>query len=191
VAPVGRLTSLTVIASCIFAIAPVAAQAAGLPSDPDAGSPSGTVYELPLDSARRDAAPRPSQGREGRSQTGSRDGDASGDSPIRSENNFGSSADVPGVDGSGTADGSAGGGSSSGDADGGSSSSDEASAGAADRASAGGGAAASGVAGAAATNTEDGSGPSTALVVMLLALIVLVGVGLGTAAARARRHERS
>jgi hypothetical protein len=55
--------------------------------DPDADSPSGHIYEIPLDDGRGDAAPR-------------RSGDDRGSdtrSSIRSENNFGSSSTVPGA----------------------------------------------------------------------------------------------
>lgn len=67
-------------------------------NDPQKDSPAGSVYELPLESARQDGAPRrrprsPSAGGETRSSAG---GDTA--SPIRSENQFGSSARVPGVD---------------------------------------------------------------------------------------------
>lgn len=50
-------------------------------TDPEAGSPSEAIYGIPLEEARRDAAPRPEPG-----------------SAIRSENGVGSSARVPGVD---------------------------------------------------------------------------------------------
>jgi hypothetical protein len=71
-------------------IAPAAAQAQG--NDPAAGSPSGTIYEIPLDSARGDAAPRdPSASAANADQPSS-------SSPIHSDDNgFGSSAQVPGA----------------------------------------------------------------------------------------------
>ena len=74
-------------------IAPCVAQAQG--NDPGAGSPSGTIYEIPLDNARSDAAPRDRRG------TANQPSPAS---PIHSENGFGSSAQVPGApaQGSGT-----------------------------------------------------------------------------------------
>jgi hypothetical protein len=56
------------------------------PEDPAAGSPSGTIYEIPLDQGRADAAPR---------HGGS--GTAQPSSPIRSQNGFGSSSTVPGA----------------------------------------------------------------------------------------------
>src|SRR5919199_1822531 len=86
----------TVVAATLVAVAWPAAAAAQGPSstDPAAGSPSGTIYEIPLDTARRDAAPRsgPRGGADVRSRT----------SPLRSENNFGSSSEVPGAPGSGS-----------------------------------------------------------------------------------------
>ncbi len=61
---------------------PQAAFAANAPrTDPEAGSPSEAIYGIPLEEARRDAAP-----------------DASDGSAIRSENGVGSSARVPGLD---------------------------------------------------------------------------------------------
>jgi hypothetical protein len=81
--------------------------------DPDAGSPAGTIYELPLDSARQDAAPKhPPRTRtkhdagHGGAAGGSGTNGGSGTHPgaatttssaIRSENGFGSSDSVPGA----------------------------------------------------------------------------------------------
>jgi hypothetical protein len=56
-------------------------------NDPSAGSPAGTVYQIPLDTARHDAAPRSNGG----------GGGAGSGSPLRSENGFGSSSQVPGA----------------------------------------------------------------------------------------------
>src|SRR5688572_11487376 len=73
----------------------VAVPAPAQSDDPSSGSPSGTIYRLPVDAGRRDAAPRP-------------DGDPSGGgipgSTFRSDNNFGTSSVVPG-DPSGKGDG--------------------------------------------------------------------------------------
>jgi hypothetical protein len=55
---------------------------------PDAGSPPDALYQIPLDTARRDAAPHP--GRKEESTAPDRSG-----SSIRSENGFGSSTKVP------------------------------------------------------------------------------------------------
>ena len=65
----------------------VASAGAQVSPDPTAGSPAGQVYELPFESGRGDAAPR-----DARPASGS-DGSA-----YRSENNFGSSSRVPGVE---------------------------------------------------------------------------------------------
>jgi hypothetical protein len=63
-------------------------------TDPSAGSPAGTVYELPVDKGRTDAAP----GRKGDGGGGGDEsGTADGGSLYRSENNFGTSARVPGA----------------------------------------------------------------------------------------------
>jgi hypothetical protein len=67
-------------------LAPGAA-AAQLPTDPAPGSPPLRVYELPVDAGRHDAAPRGGNGGPGTSDPGS---------SFRSENNFGTSAQVPG-----------------------------------------------------------------------------------------------
>lgn len=56
-------------------------------SDPSNGSPAGSVYKLPFDSGRGDAAPRKG------------DDPAGIASLFRSENNFGSSGRVPGAQG--------------------------------------------------------------------------------------------
>jgi hypothetical protein len=79
-----------------LSLAPATALAQGGPgaNDPQAGSPAGTIYQIPLDTARRDAAPR---GRHG-------SGAGADPSPIRSaDNGFGSSAQVPGTGSSGGA----------------------------------------------------------------------------------------
>ena len=93
---------------------PAGAPAQSLPSDPEADSPSGVVYELPVDRARKDAAPKRrsspggggSESDGGSTGGGSGDGGSSGDGAaageselsIRSENNFGTSSNVPGAD---------------------------------------------------------------------------------------------
>jgi hypothetical protein len=63
--------------------APASAQS---PEDPSADSPSGTIYEIPLDDGRGDAAPRGQGGTEAPR------------SSIHSENGFGSSSNVPGTE---------------------------------------------------------------------------------------------
>lgn len=71
----------------VAAVAPAGVSAAEKvdPIDPESGSPSGFVYAIPLDSARRDAAP-----------AGTGVGDEAR-APIHSEDGFGSSAEVPGA----------------------------------------------------------------------------------------------
>ena len=66
---------------------PVPAAAQISPDYPDADSPAGKIYEIPLEGGRRDAAPAP-PGRSGTRQAGP-------ESTLRSENGFGSSAEVP------------------------------------------------------------------------------------------------
>ena len=138
----------------------------GRPSDPQAESPAGTVYEIPLDDGREDGAPReraPRAQDPGPSSDlgGAPTGDG-GDSPIRSENNFGSSSRVPGVAGPAA-------------------SSERPAAGGSDRA------ASVAPLSAASAPIEDGA-PSSALTMSLLALIAVVGIAVGTGAARARRR---
>ena len=95
---VRRFAALASIA--MLASASPTAFAQTLPSDPEPDSPSGVMYELPLDSGRGDAAPRAGGG------TGGSDDAASGGqaaaerkaTSIRSENNFGSSSVVPGAE---------------------------------------------------------------------------------------------
>lgn len=60
-------------------------------TDPSAGSPAGSVYELPVDGGRQDAAPRGGDG--GSSTTAGLPDEGS---LYRSENNFGTSSQVPG-----------------------------------------------------------------------------------------------
>jgi hypothetical protein len=60
-------------------------------TDPSAGSPAGSVYELPVDRGRQDAAPRGGDG--GGSATAGLPDEGS---LYRSENNFGTSSQVPG-----------------------------------------------------------------------------------------------
>jgi cobalamin biosynthesis Mg chelatase CobN len=96
---------------------PAGVTAQSQPSDPEADSPSGVVYELPVDRARKDAAPRRGSSRQERNDgdSGSAGGGSGSDSngtgyapagdtageggtSIRSENNFGTSSRVPGAD---------------------------------------------------------------------------------------------
>ena len=184
------------------------AQETQQPSDPEADSPSGVVYELPLDRARRDSAPRRGE-RNGRRRGGAdrdggrgdggaggqTDGGSGGGGPapgreptsIRSENNFGSSSEVPGLDDDADL---AAGGSDGGDGGSGFRRQDGASTGA-------GGAgipSTGGQTGAGGSplhdpTTASSGGPSDATIVSLLGLILIVGGGLGVMAARARRRS--
>jgi hypothetical protein len=113
-----RVVSLCSLVSVVLMAMPAGASAQSQPSDPEADSPSGVVYELPVDRARKDAAPKrrsspggggsesggPGGGSPGGGSGGggsSGDGGAAGESEvgIRSENNFGTSSQVPGADG--------------------------------------------------------------------------------------------
>jgi hypothetical protein len=71
---------------CALAL-PASADAQVTLDYPDSDSPSGRIYEIPLEGGRLDAAPRPRKGAE-------RSAPPAG-STVRSENGFGSSAQVP------------------------------------------------------------------------------------------------
>lgn len=76
------MAKLVAAALLAFVLLPQPALAANAPrTDPEAGSPSEAIYGIPLEEARREAAP-----------------DASDGSAIRSENGVGSSARVPGLE---------------------------------------------------------------------------------------------
>ena len=189
------------------------AQETQQPSDPEADSPSGVVYELPFDRARRDAAPRRGErngrrrggadrdggrgdggaggqtdGGSGGGPGGQTDGDSGGGpapgrdpTSIRSENNFGSSSQVPGLDDAG---GSPAG---SRDGDGGAARGERASAD-----DANGAPGASGEAGASGSPLTDpasasGGGVADSTIISVLGLLLIVGTGLGVMAGRARR----
>lgn len=77
----------------------------GAYSDPPLGSPSGAVYQLPLEQSRSDAAPKSG----GTSAGGAADQENGTTSLYRSENNFGSSSQVPGLPSSGSGGGPGGG----------------------------------------------------------------------------------
>ncbi len=89
---------------------PSAAAAQGVPSDPEADSPSGVVYEIPAERARKDAAPKDGDGSRRATRRSQSGGGSSGggirrlgrvggasETSIRSENNFGTSSNVPGA----------------------------------------------------------------------------------------------
>jgi len=173
------------VALSILLLLPSAAGAQQLPSDPEANSPSGVVYELPFDRGRDDAAPRPRDRQEPGRDRGSApaDGDSGGSgaaddrepTSIRSENNFGSSSVVPGVDG-------------------GESGEDEAkqpadSGGGAGASSGGGGATPAGGEAAAIEAASSSSGPSDSAAWPLIALILIVGTAVGLLSGRAWRRR--
>jgi hypothetical protein len=73
-------------------------------TDPTPGSPSGTIYHLPVDTGRSDAAPHP-VGKNGSTggNTTSPDGEGTPGALYRSNNNFGTSSQVPGATSGGAA----------------------------------------------------------------------------------------
>lgn len=168
--------------------APAAAQDA--PGDPEPSSPSGTVYQLPVDRARQDAAPRhrPAASPSRPSSGGGGGGAAAppaGAGSIRSENGFNTSTHVPGTSGtSATASGSQAGGAKAGGKDG------------KDRKRGKGGSGANGEAAPAPTADTRGarlagatSEPSGLRAGLLVALASVVGVGLGLASRMSRRFR--
>ena len=112
-----RISVLSLVCAVLMAV-PAASGAQGVPSDPKADSPSGVVYEIPAERGRKDAAPRGEARQPGQETTdggssgggssggGSSGGDSAGstavggtsETSIRSDNNFGTSSDVPGAD---------------------------------------------------------------------------------------------
>jgi hypothetical protein len=175
----------------LFSLAAVTAAAALAPStalaqsnDPSVGSPSGTIYEIPLDSARNDAAPRTRGGGSSPSPTGGQGAGAgsSASSPIHSDNGFGSSSQVPGASGGGGGSGSNGTGGGGGG---------------------GGGAGTSGKGSAGADSarvpqtasealispTAQAAAPSSTRAYILLGLAALVAVALGIASRLAARRR--
>jgi hypothetical protein len=142
---------------------PASSGAQDLPSDPEADSPSGVVYEIPVEKGRRDAAPReqvaPDDGGRARDES---------ETSIRSDNNFGTSSEVPGVgegaDGDSGESGGTGGG-SGGDGSGGSDS--------------GSGSVESAARDAAGSTAASADGPSEGVVYPLLAVLIAVGAAIG------------
>jgi hypothetical protein len=132
-------------------------------SDPEATSPSGTIYEIPLDTARQQAAPRRSPSGDGAGESGVQSSQEG--STFRSENNFGSSNEVPGASDT----------SSKPSSDSKSRSRDQlADASAPPK---------------AAADTASSDGPSAGDVILLLVLLLGVALATVTLAIRARRRE--
>jgi hypothetical protein len=106
--PVGHLRALPALAiSLLLAALLPAAASAQSSTDPSAGSPPAAVYQIPLANGRTDAAPRSKHSggssADASGSAGSPSG-SSGGSLYRSENNFGSSSEVPGTADAGPAD---------------------------------------------------------------------------------------
>jgi len=85
----GGIGAMFLLGILVLFVALHAPTAYGAVGDPPTGSPAGSVYVLPLEQGRSDAAPK----------SGSEGGDRG--SLYRSENNFGSSSRIPGFPGSG------------------------------------------------------------------------------------------
>lgn len=170
-----------------------AAAAYGAPGDPERGSPSEGIYELPLEKGREDAAPgsggttAPEGGGGGESGGKTSPGSEGGgeeepSSNYRSENNFGSSSEVPGAgdtpvssDGAGVGAGRGG--------DGGSGGAGAATANAGSGSSGGSGAGATEVDRTAAEVADTGN-TSVAGNLALLAVIVALAAAVGVFARR-------
>jgi hypothetical protein len=157
------------------------------PGDPPAGSPAGAVYQLPLEQGRADAAPKGGGGTEAEAGGGtgaSTGGGGSGGggqsesgSLYRSENNFGSSSQVPGAAAAGAHAGAGGGGAAGTGASAGGGSAGDGKAGAAGAAIAGG---------AVAAETADTGNTSVPASVVLLAAIGLLAIAVGVLSRRFR-----
>jgi hypothetical protein len=159
---------------------------ASSPSDPSAGSPAGAVYQLPFEEGRSDGAPKgtggtgapgggPGGGSGGGSGTGAAGGGEGGEpSTYRSENNFGSSSQVPGVGSGGSGGGGENGGSGSGQGGSGAGGSTD-----------GGSSDPNSTLGVA--ELTDSGNTSPAANIGLLLLIVLVAGGVGYVTMRSRR----
>jgi cobalamin biosynthesis Mg chelatase CobN len=96
-----RRISVVSLFSAVLITIPSTAAAQSVPSDPEADSPSGVIYEIPADRAREDAAPRRETPRRETQRSQGNGGTAGSEISIRSENNFGTSSDVPGADADG------------------------------------------------------------------------------------------
>jgi hypothetical protein len=97
--------ALGLVALALAVVSP--ASAAAQSGDPAQDSPSGVIYEIPLDDARQDAAP--GRGSGGGASAGSEGAQGGTVSSIHSENGFGSSSTVPGAATGAVAKGTSGG----------------------------------------------------------------------------------
>jgi hypothetical protein len=172
--------TLVVGLGLMLAPAPAAAQDAA-PNDPKAGTPSGTVYEIPFEAGRNDAAPRRRPSDPGAAEVDTSGGSSptGGSTPIRSsDNGFGSSSVVPGA-------------SSGGSERGGKSGAKGRAAGRRKGASGAGvtdpGSAEALIRPASAANPAGPGTPSLTRALLLLALGVVVAVALGVGARRSSR----
>jgi hypothetical protein len=165
-----REFSISLVVCLVVMAIPAGAGAQSLPSDPESDSPSGAVYEIPVDRARKDAAPRQDSSQQSDSGPTEGSGDAGeGDTSIRSENNFGTSSSVPGAEseeGAKRRDGAAG----------------------SDRNDGVGGAVESVGEIAGRPAARAGEGPSEGVVFSLVGVLLAVGGVIGVVAAR--RHGR-
>jgi hypothetical protein len=146
------------------------------PSDPSAGSPAGAIYQLPFEEGRADGAPK---GTGGTGPPGSGSGGGSGEgggepSLYRSENNFGSSSEVPGAPAGGAGAGEGGGPGGSGGGSNGSGSGS-------------GGGGSPGLSALNASELTDSGNTSPAANIGLLLLIAAIAIGVGIFFARANR----
>jgi len=160
------------LAALLIAATLLPAAASAQTSDPERGSPSGVIYEIPLDDARRDASPR-ERGVAGVDGSGRGGATATGVLPmssIRSENGFGSSSTVPGAPQRGRGGKSAGAGSGGSGSAGGS--------------TADGGGTAGGDVRPDAAPAAAAISPSKSRAYLLLALVVAVAAALGLAGRR-------
>jgi len=177
---------LAVLVAVLVAAPAPLASAQEPTTDPDAATPAGAIYQLPLDQARADAAPRrPAAGSTnaaGASGSAGSQRRAVPTSALRSENGFGSSSVVPGAEprarsagAPGSQSDAASGSGKTGAADGQESGTPEPGAGA-------------GVTGSSGAEAKASAAPSSTRVYLLLALVLAVGIA-GGLATRVRAHR--
>jgi len=173
---------LAVLVAALIAAPAQVASAQAPPTDPDAATPAGSIYQLPLDQARVDAAPKrnaagaTSPGTRASSGSGGSQTGANQASALRSENGFGSSSVVPGAEPRDRTAGSGAG--PSREARSAKASSGSAVGGASDATARDGGVP---VTGSSAPDTKASAAPSSTRVYLLLALVLAVGIAGGMA----------